>query len=248
MRATNIGRIRWTVWTLGLASLGLIVLAVFAASSADPSVVIRMPGSGSASALEEAAGTLEAEDTVPDPGTAGKSDSVTTRAARSSACPYPTIVGTDGRDVLVGTLGDDIIDGRGGDDSIFGLDGDDLICGGGGSDTIRGGRGHDTVFAEEGNDLILGQDGSDTLDGGAGDDSLVGGRGIPYRDDGNDVLAGRQGDDFLFGGTGSDELDGGPGDDRCLRGPVAVNCELNTPGAAHEEGGGGRSEASLPGV
>jgi Ca2+-binding RTX toxin-like protein len=41
----------------------------------------------------------------------------------------PTILGTDGPDVIVGTAGRDVIHGFGGDDLIYGVDGDDVICG-----------------------------------------------------------------------------------------------------------------------
>ena len=47
----------------------------------------------------------------------------------------PTIVGTDGPDVLHGTPGRDVIWGGPGDDEIFGSLGNDLICGGAGSPT-----------------------------------------------------------------------------------------------------------------
>lgn len=42
----------------------------------------------------------------------------------------PTIVGTEGRDVLEGTPGDDVIMGLGGRDQIDGGAGQDFICGG----------------------------------------------------------------------------------------------------------------------
>jgi hypothetical protein len=43
----------------------------------------------------------------------------------------PTIVGTNGADLLVGTPGDDVIVGLGGRDVIVGRDGNDLLCGAG---------------------------------------------------------------------------------------------------------------------
>jgi hypothetical protein len=62
----------------------------------------------------------------------------------------PTILGTNGRDVIQGTPGDDV---------ILGGAGRDRIDGGGGNDTICGGRG---------NDVLIGGDGRDTLIGGRG--------------------------------------------------------------------------------
>jgi Ca2+-binding RTX toxin-like protein len=59
-------------------------------------------------------------------------------AADGCGGAVPTIVGTDGDEVLVGTSGVDVIDGLGGDDTISGLAGDDVICGGSGHDAIYG--------------------------------------------------------------------------------------------------------------
>jgi hypothetical protein len=50
----------------------------------------------------------------------------------------PTIVGTNGADLLVGTPGDDVIVGLGGRDVIVGKAGNDLLCGGRGSDLVPG--------------------------------------------------------------------------------------------------------------
>ena len=68
----------------------------------------------------------------------------------------PTILGTNGPDVITGTPGDDVIHGLGGGDIIDGLGGNDIICGGGGNDrliggdqrdVLRGGAGQDECFA-----------------------------------------------------------------------------------------------------
>lgn len=80
----------------------------------------------------------------------------------------PTLVGTEGDDVLEGGNGVDVIMGLGGDDVIRGLNGDDVLCGGAGQDVVEGGNG---------GDVLLGGFGDDVLDGGRGDDVLVGGPG-----------------------------------------------------------------------
>ena len=58
----------------------------------------------------------------------------------------PTIVGTNGADLLVGTPGDDVIVGLGGRDVIVGKDGNDLLCGGRGGDLVSGNGGDDFVL------------------------------------------------------------------------------------------------------
>jgi hypothetical protein len=89
----------------------------------------------------------------------------------------PTIVGTDGDDVLRGTTGRDVVMGLGGNDTITGGNGDDVICGGAGKDTIAGGNGDDVLLGGAGEDTLRGENGSDTLIGGAGTDVLDQGRG-----------------------------------------------------------------------
>jgi len=74
----------------------------------------------------------------------------------------PTILGTDGPDVLVGTDGPDVIHGFGGDDVISGLGGDDVICGDRGRNTIDGGPGRDRLFGDhQGHGIIEDGLGSD---------------------------------------------------------------------------------------
>jgi len=125
----------------------------------------------------------------------------------------PTIIGTDGPDVLRGTNGPDVILGLGGNDRITGVNGDDVICagpgddvvaGGNGDDRIDGGSGSDVVTGGNGDDRILGGTGADRISGDNGDDTLFGGAG-------DDVLNGQNGDDRLTGGDGVDRLDGGHG-------------------------------------
>ncbi|MFQ1003957.1 ExeM/NucH family extracellular endonuclease [Modestobacter sp. SSW1-42] len=89
----------------------------------------------------------------------------------------PTIVGTEGDDVLRGTNGRDVVMGLGGNDTITGGNGDDVLCGGAGNDTITGGNGDDVLLGGAGDDTLRGENGSDTLIGGAGTDVLDQGRG-----------------------------------------------------------------------
>ena len=116
----------------------------------------------------------------------------------------PTIIGTEGHDVINGTAGPEVIHGLGGNDIIQGLGGDDVICGGDGSDVISAGSGNDIVLGENGHDAIWGGAGNDTLRGGDGNDSIYGGPG-------NDNLYGNHGNDSLYGKDGVDELYGGWG-------------------------------------
>ena len=118
----------------------------------------------------------------------------------------PTILGTEGHDILIGTDGPDVIHGLGGFDWIRGLGGDDVICGGDGSDVIGAGAGNDVVLGESGHDAIWGGPGNDTLEGGDGNDSIFGGPGNDevWGNFGNDSLYGKDGDDTLFGGWGPD--------------------------------------------
>ncbi|WP_319803463.1 ExeM/NucH family extracellular endonuclease [Planctomonas psychrotolerans] len=89
----------------------------------------------------------------------------------------PTIVGTNGDDVLTGTNGRDVIMGLGGNDTIVGGTGDDVICGGAGDDRLTGSNGADVLLGGFGNDILDGGNGDDTLIGGPGEDRLVQGKG-----------------------------------------------------------------------
>ena len=80
----------------------------------------------------------------------------------------PTIVGTEGRDIIIGTPGPDVIHGLGGNDVIRGMGGNDVICGGPGRDRIFGGRGRDKLFGEGGRDRLNGGSGRDRCGGGPG--------------------------------------------------------------------------------
>lgn len=98
----------------------------------------------------------------------------------------PTIIGTEGDDVLSGTSNADVIMGLGGDDTISGRNGDDVLCGGAGDDELWGGNG---------DDVLLGGFGADSLSGGNGDDDLIGGPGW---------------DELLQGRGNGEETQGGP--------------------------------------
>jgi Ca2+-binding RTX toxin-like protein len=170
--------------------------------------------------------------------------------ARGATCDgrAPTIVGTDGADVLKGTPGRDVIAALGGNDTLIGLGGDDRLCGGVGRDRLAGGPGDDVLLggkdwlhvSEEGSTERLG----DLLVGGAGDDRLEPGRDQRPADeilhdtlswesatagvhvDAATGIATGQGRDrfdsrgtWLVGSAHRDRLDGGPGMDRITGGP-----------------------------
>ena len=121
----------------------------------------------------------------------------------------PTIIGTDGDDILTGTQQADVIMGLDGNDTIEGLNGNDVICGNNGDDTIDGGNGVD---------WIGGGRGQDVLDGGNGNDTVVGG-------DDDDMVDGGRGDDTVNGSRGDDNVDGGPGVDICQAAETVDGCE-----------------------
>jgi uncharacterized protein len=89
----------------------------------------------------------------------------------------PTLVGTNGPDVLVGTAGPDVIMGLGGNDLISGGKGEDVVCGGAGDDRLAGDDGEDVLSGGFGNDLLEGGAGDDTLIGGPDSDVLTQGKG-----------------------------------------------------------------------
>jgi predicted extracellular nuclease len=85
----------------------------------------------------------------------------------------PTIVGTEGDDLLTGTYGRDVIVGLGGDDVINGRNAADVICGGLGNDTIAGDNGDDVLLGGFGDDALSGDNGDDRLIGGPGEDDVL---------------------------------------------------------------------------
>jgi Ca2+-binding RTX toxin-like protein len=137
----------------------------------------------------------------------------------------PTILGTDGNDVLTGTPGTDVIAGLGGNDTIDAGGGDDFVCGGDGNDTIMGGDGTDVLFGDAGDDTVDGGPGYiDAVAGGPGNDHLVGNqfavvnyvfspgpetvdlsKGTATGAEGNDTLTGFE---AIFGSYFSDTLIG----------------------------------------
>ncbi|WP_203231035.1 ExeM/NucH family extracellular endonuclease [Nocardioides caldifontis] len=99
--------------------------------------------------------------------------------ARDHRCDglVPTIVGTNGDDVLRGTNRRDVVHALSGDDRVLGLNGADLLCGGAGDDLVEGGNGDDHLFGGPGDDVLRGDNGDDTLTGGRGQDDVLQGRG-----------------------------------------------------------------------
>ena len=68
----------------------------------------------------------------------------------------PTIVGTDGPDILKGTKRADVIVGLDGADKLLGLGGKDVLCGGPGRDILIGGGGTDLLIGGKGQDRFKG--------------------------------------------------------------------------------------------
>jgi Ca2+-binding RTX toxin-like protein len=161
----------------------------------------------------------------------------------------PTVVGTEGADVLVGTTDDDVIAGLGGDDVIAGLEGHDLICGGPGDDRITGGVGifeSDVISGDAGDDLVVvgstasvavyafapGPVSVDLEAGtatGWGVDALVGVHNVVGSRFG-DVLRGSPEFNCLDGGAGDDVLVALDGDD-CLYGGTGRDALDGGPGS-----------------
>ena len=147
----------------------------------------------------------------------------------------PTIIGTEGDDVIEGTPGPDVIVAGSGDDTIDGNGGRDYICGGKGNDFVRW-TSSEFVYPPD-SPWIYGGDGNDTI-GVPLDRSKTGGSDHLFGGNGEDKLYGGHGDDDLHGGPGNDQLrgeagtdltDGGGGVDTCdndASGDVGVNCEV----------------------
>ena len=119
----------------------------------------------------------------------------------------PSIMGTDGSDILEGTIGPDVIFAGKGSDTVRAGGGNDLICGGSGEDH--------GLFGQGGNDKIDAGTSERTTKvyGGTGNDFLY---DAPGGGDGQEMFGG-PGDDVLkagdSNGTYIDVLDGGPGND-----------------------------------
>lgn len=123
--------------------------------------------------------------------------------------PPPSIVGTNGDDVITGTPDRDVIFAGDGSDTIDGVDGADIILGGYGDDTIYGGAGADVLVAGSGNDTVYGGPGADTVTGDEGADTLRG-------EGGNDRIS-----DFNYDSAAVNRLIGGVGDDVIFMGSNA---------------------------
>jgi uncharacterized repeat protein (TIGR01451 family) len=142
---------------------------------------------------------------VPDPQPANNLAAETTQVQRAPQFPgaptcegrRPTVLGTEGDDLLTGTEKNDVIVALGGNDVISGLGGHDVICGFPGDDTVRGGHGSDIIRGASGRDVLRGGNSNDRIGGGLGRDRLGGGLGS----------------DALNGGLGRDRCNGGPGSD-----------------------------------
>jgi Ca2+-binding RTX toxin-like protein len=133
----------------------------------------------------------------------------------------PTIIGTEGADVIKGTAGPDVILALGGDDSIVGLGGNDVVIAGAGDDQVQGRAGDDQLSGGTGDDSLQGDGGNDTLIGWDGDDFLSGGGNA-------DHLSGDSGNDTLHGGAGQDSLEDNIGNERE---PEEYNLLMGGPGA-----------------
>lgn len=155
----------------------------------------------------------------------------------------PTIIGTEGNDVLTGTDRDDVILGLGGDDILNGgPDGfaTDVICGGEGNDVLNAGDGLIAALSGDGGDdrfepggvvvalavylespapvavdLALGTVTGWGTDTLVGIDSVVGSPfdDVMSGDAKQNLLDGRGGNDRLMGLGGGDLLDGDAGND-----------------------------------
>lgn len=150
----------------------------------------------------------------------------------------PTILGTDGDDVIVGTDGRDVILAGPGDDVIFGGPGGDTICGNEGRDRIRGGSGRDVIDGGDQRDRVWGEAGNDVINGGTGLDRIVGNAGNDVINGlGNhDRLKGGPGDDLLRGGAGNDSIEGQDGSDTIIGGIGLDRCTLASPNTKVEQG------------
>ena len=155
------------------------------------------------------------------------------------ASASPTIVGTEGDDVLNGGSGTQAIFGLGGNDIIDAGSGSDIVCGGDGDDQIIGGTGVDTLVGGEGIDNIDAGPGKDTIYAGQGDDVVDGGGGADtiFGWGGDDTLDGGTGADDIDGEAGTDTIDGGTGSDTCETEPTRVRCEHDLQSSGGGAGG-----------
>jgi Ca2+-binding RTX toxin-like protein len=83
---------------------------------------------------------------------------------------FPTVVGTNARDVIRGSAFADVISTLGGNDTIKSLGGKDLVCAGRGRDRLIGGGKRDRLLGQGGRDFLNGGPGRDVCRGGPGRD------------------------------------------------------------------------------
>ncbi|HEU4392441.1 MAG TPA: hypothetical protein VFR04_02260 [Solirubrobacterales bacterium] len=172
--------------------IAVMVLAVAAPATAQPSLTVLLAGGVEESAIEIALS--------PD-GRSYVIDSLAPLEVGSSVCSHPE--GEPNRLVCeaMPIAGFEVNAGAGDDTvtvarevpipvTLRGGPGEDWLAGGGGGDKLVGGPG---------DDVLVGRAGADSLFGGPGDDRLVGCSG-------NDFLHGDSGTDVLLGGSGQNVL------------------------------------------
>jgi uncharacterized repeat protein (TIGR01451 family) len=175
---------------------------VLAGGNQTVTIVVKAKNGGTLSNTASVAAALPDTNGADNSATAGttvnKPGKAPNKPAKAS-CATPTMVGTDGNDVITGTSAGDVIVTQGGNDQVFAGGGGDLICSGAGADEVFGQDGGDTVIAGGGPDLANGGKAGDVLKGKAGRDRLKG-------KSGNDLLNGGKNRDSCKGGSGRDTL------------------------------------------
>jgi Ca2+-binding RTX toxin-like protein len=173
-----------------------------------------------------------------------------TAAAAGRTCfgKRPTIVGTQGNDVLHGTTGRDVIVSLGGNDHITAGQGRDYICAGPGDDNLHGAEGVNHMNGGPGDDWLDGRRGPGNVAIGSKGDDLVQAEGKIDGGGGNDTLHsyGYQDPsqspfrDITEGGAGRDRIYGCGDAQSCYSGD-AGNRELLKGGARNDRifAGGG---------
>ena len=154
----------------------------------------------------------------------------------------PTIVGTEGPDLLIGhDAVSDVIWGGGGNDRIMGTEdwytsgkAPDFLCGGPGHDHVTGAGGPDKLNGGDGDDYVDGWRGSDLVQGNAGNDTLYDDM-FADMDSANDVLKGGIGNDHLTAAAGVDKVYGEAGNDTLIDSECTTTYLYGGPGADYFE-------------
>jgi VCBS repeat-containing protein len=116
-------------------------------------------------------------------------------AAYIQSLVSPTIIGTNGDDVLQAWPGENaIFQGQGGNDNLYGNNGNDILNGGAGNDYLEGESGNDTYLFTLGN-------GQDTISDMVGQNTLRIGEGIAV----SDITFARSGYDLILGLNGTSD-------------------------------------------